>query len=67
MNKSVILRFKQAIPASCMNRSWNSRFFIKTGAGVILFGIGVESDSKNLDSDHLCPKHEILNTPFLFV
>jgi len=28
------------------NRSWSSTFFAETGAGVKLFGVGVESESK---------------------
>jgi len=62
MNKSVLLwyKHKQAIPAGWIRvkQEFEFNIFAKAGdgAGVKLFGVGVKSESKNLNSDHLCPK-----------
>jgi len=61
MNKSVLLWFKQIISVS-WNRNQTGvgvqdfcqNSIAGAGAEVKLFRAGVQSESKNLDSDHLC-------------
>jgi len=60
MNRSVLLWFKQAIPANWIGVKQELEFKIfektgsRAGAGVKLVRVWVESESKYLDSDHLC-------------
>jgi len=56
LNKSVLLWFKRAIPATWtrVKQKLEFKIFAKTGCGAGVKLTGVRVESKYLDSDHLC-------------